>query len=297
VRNLLRSPLLLRSRSLQTFCANVLLPYRKIAPIELTQGLRMCLDLSKANQRKIFYLHEEYEPALQWMIRHLLPTGGLFVDCGANTGLFGLLAIFDRGARTIFVEPHPALAQMLRENIALNKFKGSCDLEQIAASDQPGSAALFEACDEQYGGHSLCREKASGHTGRSFKVAKRRLDDLLGEKRIARVDLLKVDCEWHDLEVLRGLGSFLQPERIPAIYVEMSGEQFDPIFELLTNANYSPFFTRKMGLRTLRRCAEARIRPDLFECAAARQRRRDLLWLGTNSDIAEKMRAELNSAA
>ena len=67
----------------------------------------MALDLTKSNQRGLFWFHEMTEPGLQWAIRTLLPVGGTMVDCGANAGFMGLLALHYRSARVFFIEAHP----------------------------------------------------------------------------------------------------------------------------------------------------------------------------------------------
>src|SRR3990167_4530307 len=72
--------------------------------VQFENGLWMDLDLEQSNQEFIFWFYEELESSLQWAIKTLLPVGGTFVDCGANAGLMGLLAIHHRKAKTVFVE-------------------------------------------------------------------------------------------------------------------------------------------------------------------------------------------------
>lgn len=71
--------------------------------VRLRCGLKMALDLTKGNQEGIFWEDGDAEVHLSWAIRELVPLGGLFVDCGANCGLMGLLARQCRHTRVIFL--------------------------------------------------------------------------------------------------------------------------------------------------------------------------------------------------
>ena len=208
--------------------------------VEIMPGLRMAVDLRIANQDSIFWFYEETEPALQWAIRHLFPIGGVFFDVGANAGLMGLLAAYLREAQVWFVEPHPRLAETLRRNLSLNDFKPVPQVLEWAASDVDGEATLHVHSPKNDGGHTL---KPFSESVGTHQVRTHRLEGFLQETQMASIDLLKIDAEGHDFEVLKGLGDFLTPSRIPMIYVEM--EHFDGlsrnIWDLLSTSGYCPF--------------------------------------------------------
>ena len=69
------------------------------------------------------------------------------------------------------------------------------------------------------------------HFGRSLGVEERasfrRLDDVCKEIRVARIDLLKLDVEGHELAVLRGAGDMLTSGAIGMIQWEMGGCNLD----------------------------------------------------------------------
>ena len=77
--------------------------------IQVRDGLWLGLDLRIPLQQTLFWLDGDLEPQLGWAIREFVPTGGTFVDCGANCGHFGLEARACRQARVVFIEPHPGL--------------------------------------------------------------------------------------------------------------------------------------------------------------------------------------------
>jgi FkbM family methyltransferase len=271
------------SRSLRKVVFRLLLwPLKQPVVACISPGYHMRLDLLMKNQRSIFYAREEYEPALQWAMQNFLPFGGTMVDCGANVGLFGLLAIAWRGARVFFLEPHPDLAAEIRYHLELNRCNGNGSVWEWAASDVEGPADLYEAPRHQFGGHTIVAEKKVQWGSRVITVERRRLDKLLIETGKDRIDFLKVDCEWHDLEVLRGAGDWLNPERIALVYAEMAGGQFEPVSELMTRCGYKPFYTHKPGLRKLR-YADYWLDPKGFLMKPPRssKRFRDVLWVGS----------------
>jgi FkbM family methyltransferase len=191
--------------------------------VRLRSGLRLQLDLSKGSQSTIFWLDGNIEVQLYWAIRELLPLGGVFVDCGANCGLMGLLARQYRQARVLFVEPHPRLAKTIEANIQLNGFTETCQLAQCAVSDQDGEVDFYENLSRD-GAHSIHKDWAGGM--REFgKVKCATLAGLLAEHALTKVHFLKVDTEGNDLAVLRGAGSWLRPQAIELIYVEMSRDR------------------------------------------------------------------------
>ena len=292
-RRLLHSGLSQRSKALRRFLQ------RRADRVEvgsvtmsLDGGLRLRLDLSLGNQRSIFWAHDEYEPALQWILRELLPESGLMIDCGANAGLFGFLALARPQTRVIFIEPHPRLAAQLRQNVALNRLENRASIVECAASDSEGKGELIQAIPSQDGSHSLHSNKYSDAGATTIAVRLRRLDDIL--KDIGHIDLLKIDAEFHDLQVIEGLGDFFGPQRIGMVYVEMSYDQFEPCFEKLSAAGYTPFGTRKLRQEMRRGRTAEQLLPYLFERFGETSRRRDLLWCAPDSPAARRLLERLS---
>jgi FkbM family methyltransferase len=269
-RQFLRSRMVERSKRLRGLRKNAESFGRGLVTLSI-DGLKLRLDLSRGTQKKIFWSHEEYEPALQWTIRELLPEDAVMIDCGANAGLFGFLALTRPRTQVVFIEPHPRLAEQLRENIALNRLEDRASVVECAASDQAGTSHLIQAIAEQDGSHSLQRNKYSDPEAEALPVQLRRLDEIL--KDMPRIDLLKVDAEFHDFEVLQGLGDRIKD--IKLIYIEMSYDQFDPCFEYLSSRGYRPYGTLKATRKKLSNT------PTLIQTFNGNSRKRDLLWSRT----------------
>ena len=77
-------------------------------------------------------------------VKLLLNEGDVFVDIGANVGLFSLIASQKVGASGMVIsfEPTPVTFERLQENINLNHLK-NIDARRVALSDQAGSMDFY----------------------------------------------------------------------------------------------------------------------------------------------------------
>jgi FkbM family methyltransferase len=243
--------------------------------VEIQPGLRLVLrlknDRRQFSQDRVFWFHEEYEPSLQWALQNLIPLGGTMLDVGANAGLMGFLAWYYRQARVLFLEPHPQLARQLQTNIDLNR--ATATVINAAASDQDGEHLFLENPNNDAGHHLLEKDENAG-AAKTFTIPTRRLDSLLREQGIAKIDFLKCDTEGHDLPVLTGLGDYLVPEKLPLLYVEGKSPE---IIALLTQRGYRCFQSRKIYIDELRRMQRAGDYSRLFY-PAGNERGGDCLW-------------------
>lgn len=199
-------------------------------------GIVMPLDISKHNQGTLYWYGDHEEPALQWAIRNLLPVGGTFVDCGANNGFMSLLAAGWRSARVLALEPHPRLADKIRETVAANGIGNQVEVLGVAADCAAGEAPFFESPDND-GAHSLEADWPEA-TREMGTVPTRPLADILRERSLSPVHLLKIDTEGHDLNVLQSLGEALSPESVHCIFTEATWNT-DAIIALLSSRGYT----------------------------------------------------------
>ncbi len=260
----------------------------------LRGNVRMELDLTIPMQQTLFWLNGDLEPQLSWAIREFVPDGGAFVDCGANTGWFGLEARARRHARSLFIEPHPRLAATIRANLELNGWTDACALVEAAASDQPGVARLF-VCRDNDGSHSLLPDWTAGQNAAdAIEVQLARLDDILAERpEFARVDLMKVDTEGHDLKALQGLGERLNPENVACLYTELGRDRGEAM-RLLRDRGYVGFLARGfpngVEMRHTARRAESGAPVCFFVPDADPDSEREVLWCGQGSPAVARLR-------
>ena len=148
----------------------------------------------------IFAFRENYEPELAYLESILLP-GSVFVDVGANFGIYTMVAsrlVGDAG-RVIAFEPSVQSFPVLQENIALNSLENVLSF-RAALSEKESRAWLYHALDPS--GNSLGRDTSLDGLGE--EVILKSLDNVLEENGIDRVDVIKVDAEGAEELVLHG---------------------------------------------------------------------------------------------
>lgn len=173
--------------------------------------------------------HDPYRD-LTWLLRRR--SHPVILDVGANDG--ETVATFLRrfpDARILAFEPYAPLYQRLRR-----RFRHAPTVEtlNVALGATSGTARLH-----LYSGHrmnSLLRldtdpanPMASGFSERgSVTVPVATIDDVARERRLPRIDILKIDTQGYDLEVLRGAAVQLAARRVGAVLLEVN---FVPMYE------------------------------------------------------------------
>ena len=249
------------------------------ATIQVNPSLQMTLDLTRKNQKQIFWFYEDIESSLQWTIAHLLPNEGRMVDCGANAGIMGFLALSSRKAQVEFLEPMPRLADSIRTNLQLNGLESKATVHQLAASDQDGEATFHIHLKD--GSHSLVVEKDAVDT---FTVETKKLQTLLDFSQA--IELIKIDTEGNDYQVLIGLGDQLDPTKIKRIYCEMGGRR-EESHQLLIERGYQPYRALNPKRSIPFQRWKGKKPPQFFEATSTPAR--DCLWLPKDSPEEEQM--------
>jgi FkbM family methyltransferase len=201
----------------------------------------------------LLYYLGTFEPQCLRLLYHYLRPGGTMLDVGANLGLFSLTAakIVGPRGRVISVEAVQPISAALRDNVALNHFDWVTIVEAAAWSgDGVATLGLPEA------GNSGCYS-VSANGGTTFEARQRRLDDILDEQRVGRVDVLKMDIEGAECEALRGASRLLAEHR-PVIIIEFNEETLQrcgassgELRGILEAAGYRGKVIGKAGMRPL----------------------------------------------
>ena len=211
-----RSPLWMRlpATRMRLLAAHVLYRGLRLAgyadrQLAVRQGIAFDLDLSEALGLSVFLFGTFQRHVLDPGLVHL-PDDATIVDVGANNGTLTLrFAQRAPRGRVFAFEPTDYAFQALRRNLALNPTLAA-RVEPIKAflSVEPG-AALAHAAYSSWRVGSL-RPPADAHPlhGGSLMPATaaptESLDHFCRERALARLDLIKIDTDGHELEVLLG---------------------------------------------------------------------------------------------
>ncbi len=218
-------------------------------------GLSMQLDLERPNERLLRYafvnLLATYDRSdLGRLIRRCIrDSSDVFVDIGANLGIYSLLAR-RAGGRAILFEPEPRHVAFLQRNEQTFGTVHPC-----ALSDVSGSATLHIGVDTKLGVSSLvdCDERAGVYDA-SAVVPVLRFDDVVESTAIdpARVRLIKVDVEGNEARTIAGMTRFLAAGFTGAIWCEVRGpsstrgtNSYRDVTSRLRAAGFSPYLFKR----------------------------------------------------
>ena len=140
-----------------------------------------------------------YEPKSLARALSVMSDGGVFVDIGANFGLYTCTVGSLEGVRCIAVDASARAFSALQKNVELNTAL-NVDLVNVALAAAPGVRGLVLPRSDNLG---MTRVEES-EDATSF-VGSLTLSNLLEFFRPDGIRLLKIDVEGYELEVFRGL--------------------------------------------------------------------------------------------
>jgi FkbM family methyltransferase len=208
--------------------------------------VKMKLDLTDYIQRLIFFNacpdKAELVPLLD-----VFPQDGVFVDLGANVGVYALN--FAKKSSTVIAveatqETHALLAETIRDNQI-----GNIRLYFNAIDRENGrELAIYPGVmgKGNIGGNSVYREQADFTPANTVTTIT--LDSIVTDNGIERLDLIKIDIEGGEMNALRGGEDSISRFR-PFIFCELNpvssvraGYSTTDLFNYFTrNLRYSPF--------------------------------------------------------
>lgn len=193
-----------------------------------------------------------FDPEELSFIEEKMPVGGLFLDIGANAGLYALVAAraAGRDGRVLAFEPNPPVMERLTFNIAANppRASGLAPIEAIAkAVTGENGPVTFAPPPKNLGeGRVLTGDE---HEEGSFSVEGIRLEDCLADHGITRTDMMKVDIEGHEIHALEPFFTGAPRALFPRHIIIERGDDahWAPLASLLQKSGYGPFKSTHMN--------------------------------------------------
>jgi FkbM family methyltransferase len=185
---------------------------RSIRQRALSSSIKISCDLSVPYEAMVWLEREEEDDLA--ITRKLLKPGDIFVDCGANIGLWSLVAasVVGTTGKVFAFEPNPLTFRKLVNNLQCNH-NAVISAYNMALGNKEGVVNFL--CYEE---HNISRFAKQEELANSTEVEIGSLDQrLLGQA----IDGMKIDVEGLELDVLRGAERLLK-SNYPWICVEFN---------------------------------------------------------------------------
>ena len=213
-------------------------------------SIKMCIDISRSMGAAIYWtgFHEFRE--FLFLHRFLKPEM-VFIDVGANQGEYTLFAAKRlTNGKVLPFEPLPSILKLLRQNIEVNRF-ANIEVYECGLSDRNEQLNIFEIDDAHEGLATFF--PGSRKKGIEYSVPLRRLDDIVAERKIERLDFIKLDIEGGELKALLGAAESIEQFK-PVVMIEINKETYtaagysvDDVKEFFTRRSYKAFELQKRG--------------------------------------------------
>lgn len=147
----------------------------------------------------------------------------IIFDVGANKGDYSLMCLnVFKNVQIYSFEPHPKTFSVLK-NVVSGK-NVSCFNKALSSKHE--ILELFDYDDNDGSEHaSLYKdviEKIHSKTAVPHRVSAVTLDEFINEKKIDKINLLKIDTEGHELEVIKGANFAIKNQMISIIHFEFN---------------------------------------------------------------------------
>lgn len=201
----------------------------------------------------------EWEAATVLPFLELARTAGHFLDIGANTGVYTLMATAaSPGLTAVAYEPVPRIFERLRTNVDLNGLAGRCTTRQVAVGSKAGRARLHVPSVALPSSASLSEQGYHGKAGELVEVEVVTVD--AEQEGRPRVDLAKIDVEGFEDQVIEGMAGTFAIHR-PVVVCECNPDgPYQAVERLMRGHDY-----RFVHLRTPAPVSMPGIEPDPAE--------------------------------
>lgn len=191
---------------------------------------------------KAIIRHGNYEPrSLGFALRLLKARPGVFIDLGANFGLYTIYAAKTAGVETIAVEGSPMAFSQLKTNIELNNLQDYITQYNVVVSSE-NKFVSFGCRHAGNLGSSGIGHKSMFHDNSEFQVYTTTLDAIWIHSNLLnkQISLIKIDLEGHEYELLNS--AILIWQKKPAyLLIEKNPGSPREIITLLESRGYRCF--------------------------------------------------------
>lgn len=241
-------------------CTELVWPVGVGARLKLRKTSFLCRPIVRGN----------FEIGERKLLERLLKKGDVFVDVGANIGLFTVIAgkCVGPNGLVLAVEPSSSTCEILQGQIDLNKLH-NVQVCQVGLSNEDGELELYQGSDSNDTFNSFGTPIWEG-AFKPVRVPVRTFDSLMAERLAGRaVRLVKIDTEGWECSVLAGGKQILASPEAPDLIIEFcekalkaGSSSCEALYRAVTDYGYTCFVIdgENGSLKTLSQ-------PQVFEYA------------------------------
>lgn len=176
---------------------------------------------------RVASFYQKEPDTVAWLLR--MPPGSVFLDVGANVGMYTLAAAVGRNCQVFAFEPESQNYALLNANIALNRAGDRVVAYCAALTDKTRFDRLYLSEFDPDGGgscHSFGAEVDFNLNSRNSPFAQGciglHLDELVSNGVVPVPDFIKIDVDGFEHLVVEGALSTLQEQRVREVLIEIN---------------------------------------------------------------------------
>lgn len=160
---------------------------------------------------------------------------GTAVDIGANIGSHAILLgkRLNNSGKVIAIEPEQKNIKILNENISLNRLNNVLVIKKACFFKK--GKTFFYLAKKGYGEHSLIKKDNNSD---KIEINIDKLDNIIKDLNIRKVDLIKLDVEGSEANVLRGAKKILKRDHPKIIFEAWNDDYLKKVKNILEKFFY-----------------------------------------------------------
>tara|TARA_X000000368_G_C22875952_1_gene643055 strand:- start:18 stop:845 length:828 start_codon:yes stop_codon:yes gene_type:complete len=183
-----------------------------------------------------FHLFKTDKEVAEWI--ESFEDNCVFVDVGANVGLFSLFAA-SKKHKVLALEPESLNFSCLNLNIKDNNFNDLISAFPISANDE-NKVSYLNMRRMKFGGSGSTFDRHLGETGDEFTPIYKQgsisltLDDLVDKLNI-QANYIKIDVDGNELKVINGMAKLIKNKNLKSLCIELmpDNDEHKKIIEIL----------------------------------------------------------------
>jgi len=163
--------------------------------------------------------YEGYEGPSIRLFYHLALQSKVIIDIGSNVGYYTLIAANANNQSKVYAfEPVPGIYKRLAKNIELNNLKNTIPVNSAVGNTEVPLKFYLPNVE----GMALAGSTKKGWANdvKEIEVQSISLDAFKTKEKPGKIDLIKVDCEFHEVEALNGMKDILKTDK-PLLVMEV----------------------------------------------------------------------------